>query len=225
MEGLTPGHLAEVRPGESGGGLTRANDGCTWVYVAVDGRLVAKVALADRLRADSREAVARPGLLGFTPVICSGDSASAVRAVAAALDVPQDRVWAEVSPEEKRALIRKLDGRSGRSVVVGDGVTDAAALAAAGVGMAVQGGSKVSLAAADVYIARPGLSAVVELVSTAQRELRVIYTNFGISLTSNLIAGTLAATGWMNPLLAAIIMPMSSLTVVSFAMWAMTRKQ
>ncbi|MFN4244371.1 MAG: heavy metal translocating P-type ATPase [Tepidisphaerales bacterium] len=206
-------------------GEPAAADGCTWVYAAVDGRVVARVALADRLRADVKSAVERLHSAGFTPVICSGDSSSAVHAVARALSVPADRVWAEVSPEDKLAVVKRLDGGQGRTVMVGDGVNDAAALAAAGVGIAVHGGSDVSLAAADVYTARPGLSAVVELVETARRAMRVIYTNFGISLTYNVVAGTLAATGWMNPLMAAVIMPMSSLTVVSFATWAMSRKR
>lgn len=202
----------------------REEGGETWVFVAVGGREVARVALSDRLRADARASVRRLAGMGFEPVICSGDAKSAVGVVAAQLGVEAGRAMGEVSPEEKLARVRRMSVEGCAVVMVGDGVNDAAALAAAGVGIAVHGGSEASLAAADVYIARPGLTPVVELVETSRRAMRVIRGNFGISLTYNVVAGTLAAVGWMNPLMAAVIMPMSSLTVVSVATWAMTRK-
>ena len=84
---------------------------------------------------------------------------------------------------------------------------------------------EASLAAADVYISQPGLMPLVELTETSRHTLRVIRRNFAISLAYNLLAGTLAATGRMNPLIAAILMPLSSATVLSTMIFAVSRRK
>jgi Cu2+-exporting ATPase len=122
-----------------------------------------------------------------------------------------------MSPEEKLDRVHIKHHQHDTVVMVGDGVNDSAALAAADVGIAVHGGAEASLAAADVYIARPGLSPLVELVQTSRVAMRTIRRNLLVSLSYNLLAGTLAAMGNMTPLIAAIIMPLSSATVLSLA--------
>jgi len=200
-------------------------DGATTVLVAVDGRCAALAALRDRIRCDTAYALAALRRLGYQPSILSGDAVPVVQSVATRVSVPADHATGDVSPEDKLAFVHRSAADGGMTVMVGDGVNDAAALAAAGVGIAVHGGAEASLAAADVYIARPGLAPLVQLVETARHAMRVIRRNLLVSLSYNVLAGALAATGVMTPLIAAIIMPVSSATVLCLAALAITKRK
>ena len=98
--------------------------------------------------------------------------------------------------------------------MAGDGVNDAAAIARASVGVAMRGGAEASLSAADVYLARPGLGPLLDLVGGAARTMRVIRRTIAVSLAYNVVGAGLAVTGVIDPLIAAILMPVSSVTVV-----------
>jgi Cu2+-exporting ATPase len=201
--------------------------GMTVILIARDEQTLALAALGDRVRCDSRSAVQQLVDLGWRPAILSGDAAPVVAAVAAQIGIHPTCSRGQVAPEEKLAAVRAAESapNPGVTVMIGDGVNDAAALAAADVGIAVHGGAEASLAAADVYIARPGLMPVARLVATARHAMRVIRRNLCVSLAYNLLAGTLAAMGVMNPLIAAIIMPVSSATVLSLAVASITSRR
>jgi Cu2+-exporting ATPase len=188
-------------------------DGLTPVVVAVDGAPCGIAGLADPLREDAAATVAALRRAGFDPSILSGDVPGAVAAVARAIEVPEHRARGSVTPEEKLAVVREASAR-GPVVMVGDGVNDAAALAAATVGIAVHGGAEAALAAADVYVSRPGVGRLLELVDGSRRTMRVVRRNLAFSVLYNIVGVALAMSGVLNPLIAAVLMPLSSLTVI-----------
>jgi len=189
-------------------------EGLTPIVIAVDGAVCGVFGLGDPLRDDARGAIHALRALGYESSILSGDHPGAVSAVARALDVSPDRARGSVSPEGKVAAVLAEKER-GAVVMVGDGVNDAAALASADVGVAVHGGAEAAFAVADVFVTRPGLNRLVELVVGSRRTMRVVKRNLIFSLLYNVVAVVLAMTGFINPLLAAILMPLSSLTVIA----------
>ncbi len=193
------------------------HDGLSPVYIAVDGRCVAIAALGDPIRPDASIAIESLKARGWRINILSGDHPELVESVARSLGMAPSQCRGGVSPEGKLAIIRDLSSR-GRVVMVGDGVNDAAALAAATVGIAVRGGAEASLAAADVSLSSEGLSPIVQLLDGARRTMRTIHWTIASSLAYNAVAATLSMCGLISPLLAAFIMPASSLTVVAICL-------
>lgn len=188
----------------------------TPVLIAADGAVAAVAGLGDPLRPDAADSVRALRARGWKVEILSGDHPQAVAAVGAALGIDAADCRGHVAPEEKLAVVRDKLQR-GPVIMVGDGVNDAAALAAATVGIAVHGGAEASLSAAGIYLDRPGLAPIVEVLEGGQRTFRVIRRGLAASVFYNAVAGTLALTGVINPIIAAILMPLSSLTVLSNA--------
>ncbi len=189
----------------------------TPVLIAVDGEVVAAAGFGDPLRPDAAAAVESLRAHGWHVRLLSGDAPAVVIAAGHHLGIPEEDCIGGAAPEEKARVVRET-ARGGRVVMVGDGVNDAAAIAAASVGIGVHGGAESSLATADVYLSTPGLSPLVRLVEGSERTMRVIRRNIAFSLAYNVVAATLAIAGVLNPLVAAILMPASSLTVV-LASW------
>ena len=190
--------------------------GETVVGVTRDGDLVAAVSLADAVRSDASDVLHRLRSCGFDVEVLSGDGMGAVERVASELGV--DRASGAVEPEAKLARVLALQAKGDRAIMVGDGVNDAAALAAADVGIAVRGGAEVSLAAADVYVSKDGLTPIADLVRLSRRTMRTIRCNLALSLVYNVVGVTCAALGLMSPLFAAVLMPLSSISVLALAL-------
>jgi Cu2+-exporting ATPase len=205
-----------------------AASGFTPVAVACDGRPAAWISLGDTVRPDAPGAIAKLQARGWDVRVLSGDHADLVREVAARSGIRAADARGDMSPEAKAQYVRDLvttrreAGKRGPVVMVGDGVNDAAALACADVGVAVHGGAEASLAAADAYLTRDGLAHLVELSDGCARTMRTIRRNLGISIFYNATAATLAVLGLVGPLLAALVMPISSLTVVGVSLRART---
>lgn len=189
------------------------------VILAKDKQLLAIFALGDKLRVEAKQIVAELEKSGKEVVILSGDRKEIVLSIAAQLGIKE--FYAECSPEEKLKIIssQKL-----KSAMIGDGVNDAAALRASHVGIGVHGGAQMCLEVADVFICQPGLGPIKELFEGSQRTMSVVRTNFVFSLFYNVIGGSMAILGLVNPLIAALLMPVSSLTVLIFALKSKTFK-
>jgi P-type Cu+ transporter len=187
--------------------------GHTAVLAGWDGQARGAVAVADTIRPSAAAAVAELRRLGLRPVLLTGDNEVTARAVAAAAGI--DEVVAGVLPAQKAAFIAELRA-SGRSVaMVGDGVNDGPALAGATLGMAIGSGTDVAISAADLILLRDDLGIVPDAIKLARAAFTTIRRNLGWAFGYNLAAIPLAAAGFLNPLIAAATMTLSSVFVVA----------
>ena len=188
----------------------------TPIAVAVDGRLRLLLGVADALRPDSPAGVARLRSLGLEPILATGDVLEAATATAHAAGI--SNVHAELLPQDKSALIDQLRRERGPVAMVGDGINDAPALAAADIGIAVASGTGAAMAAADITLVHGGVGAVADAVMLARATRQIIRQNLGWAFGYNLLLVPLAATGILPPVLAAAAMAASSVTVVGNAL-------
>jgi Cu2+-exporting ATPase len=187
--------------------------------VCVDGEVRALLGLGDPLRSDAVPTLLRLRALGHRLAILSGDRQRVVDALAGQLEAQAvtrlfEQQRGELSPEDKLAWVEEMRAQ-GSVFMVGDGVNDAGALAAASVGIAVHGGAEASLQAAHVFATRAGVRPVLELMQGARRAVAVLRSNLAVSLVYNVLAVGLTLSGHITPIWAAVIMPLSSLSVVA----------
>ncbi len=183
------------------------------VAVARDDVVLGALVLEDAPRPTAREAVARLRAAGLAPVLLSGDRAPAARAVAAALGI--ETVLAEVPPAGKLTEVERLRAAGARVAMVGDGLNDAPALAAADVGVAMGRGTDVAKQTAAVILLRDDPLAVAEGVALARRTLATIRQNLAWAFGYNVVLVPLAVIGHLQPVLAAAAMALSSVLVVA----------
>ncbi|MFF3958093.1 heavy metal translocating P-type ATPase [Streptomyces sp. NPDC001890] len=213
--GIDTGALDSVADGFSA-------EGKTPVLAAVDGRPAGVLAVADTVKDDSAQAIAALHGLDIETVVITGDNARTAAAIAAQVGVR--RVLAEVLPEHKADEIRRLQGE-GRTVgMVGDGINDAPALAAADVGLAIGTGTDVAIEAADITLVSGSLTGVVTAIRLSRATMRNIRQNLFFALIYNAIGLPVAAGAlyplWgirLSPIIAAAAMALSSLSVVTNA--------
>ncbi|MFE7261856.1 heavy metal translocating P-type ATPase [Streptomyces sp. NPDC057592] len=226
VQGIVEGHAVLVGreqlladagidvPGTLSGAVAdAAAEGRTAVMVAWDGRARGVLAVADKIKESSAQAVAELRALGLHPVLLTGDNRAVADAVARAVGI--DEVHAEVLPEEKVHVIERLQAR-GRSVaMVGDGVNDAAALATADLGLAMGTGTDAAIEAADLTLVRGDLKVAADAIRLSRRTLTTIKGNLFWAFGYNAAALPLAAFGLLNPMIAGAAMAFSSVFVVT----------
>ncbi|MGQ0466140.1 MAG: heavy metal translocating P-type ATPase [Sporichthyaceae bacterium] len=187
--------------------------GRTPIWIGWDGAIRGVLVIADTVKDTSAQAVADLKALGLRPVLLTGDNARAAHAVAAAVGI--EEVIAEVLPAQKVEAVRRLQAQGRVVAMVGDGVNDAAALAAADLGLAMGTGTDAAIAASDLTLVRGDLRAAADAIRLARCTLRTIKGNLFWAFAYNLAALPLAAAGLLNPLLAGVAMALSSVFVVS----------
>jgi heavy metal translocating P-type ATPase len=178
--------------------------------------LRASFQLDDEIRSDAAAFLAWARKARFSTEMLSGDRDEVVARCGRILGFAKADIHSRISPEIKAALVH---GSATPAAMIGDGANDAAALASATVGIAVCGSLDVSLRAADVYLTRPRLALIRSLFELAELTRGAIYRNLVFSVSFNLVAGFLALSGRMTPLWAAVLMPVSSLTVLFSSLW------
>lgn len=184
----------------------------TVLFVAADGRYIGFLALQDTIPASSKEAVKRLGRLGMEVMMMTGDNERTAKAIAGEIGIRE--VYANVLPEEKVAIVRRLQQKGRRVAMVGDGMNDAAALAAADIGIAVGSGTDIAIEAADVTLLRRDLTGVATAVRIGRKTIANIRQNLLFALVYNMLAIPFAAAGILEPWMAGTAMTLSSISVV-----------
>ncbi|WP_327183184.1 heavy metal translocating P-type ATPase [Streptomyces sp. NBC_01334] len=208
------GRLFETVPDE----VARAKEeaergGRTAVVVGWDGAARGVLAVADAVKETSAEAVRQLRALGLAPVLLTGDNQAVAESVAEAVGI--DRVIAEVLPEDKVDVVRRLQDEGRVVAMVGDGVNDAAALATADLGLAMGTGTDAAIEASDLTLVRGDLRVAADAIRLSRRTLATIKGNLVWAFGYNVAALPLAAAGLLNPMIAGAAMAFSSVFVVT----------
>ncbi len=187
--------------------------GRTVVAAAIDGAVAGLFVVADRIKPTSAQAIADLRALGLTPVLLTGDNERSARAIAAEAGI--DEVIADVLPQDKSAVVARLQDDGETVAMVGDGVNDAPALAQADLGLSIGTGTDVAIEASDLTLVSGDLRAAVDAIRLARRTLRTIKGNLFWAFAYNVAAIPLAVAGLLSPVIAAAAMAFSSVFVVT----------
>lgn len=192
---------------------TAQAEGRTAVAVAWDGTARGVLTVADAVKDTSEQAVRELRALGLTPVLLTGDNQAVAASVARAVGI--DEVIAEVMPEDKVEVVRRLQAEGRTVAMVGDGVNDAAALATADLGLAMGTGTDAAIEASDLTLVRGDLRAAADAIRLSRKTLSTIKGNLFWAFGYNVAALPLAAAGLLNPMIAGAAMAFSSVFVVT----------
>ena len=189
------------------------NQGCTVIYIGIDGKFTGYVVLSDTLRSESKNMIDSLNEIGVSPVLLTGDNVNAATSIANALNIAEH--CAECMPEDKLNFIDNREKLKGSVCMIGDGVNDAPALKRATVGIAMGGiGSDIAIEAADIALVDDEVKELPHLLSLSKRMMNTIKLNMSFSMGLNFIAIVLAITGILNPIVGALVHNAGSIAVI-----------
>lgn len=190
----------------------------TKIVINKDGESISEIFLGDSIKEDAKFVVAQLKEDGHKIHILSGDNENNVRQAASKLGIDDKDIFWSQSPEEKSHILKSNE----HSMMIGDGLNDTAAFSSADVGLSVQGSVEESLKVSDAYILNNDLSSIVELLQQAEMTKNTMRRNTIFSISYNTVAGTFALLGYINPLAAAVLMPLSSLVLIGSSIYGQT---
>ncbi|MHC4453667.1 MAG: HAD-IC family P-type ATPase, partial [Planctomycetota bacterium] len=180
------------------------------ISIYKNGNIVAYACLGDKLHSDAKQTIANLKNLDVKSFILSGDKSIPVSSVGKKLRISNDQISPNLFPEKKNEIIKNFPN----SLMVGDGANDSLAMSSDTVSIAVQGSVESCLVAADIYVTKEGVSPVEDLILLSKNTFAIIKRNLVFSLIYNFAGGLAALLGYISPLTAAILMPVSSLVVL-----------
>ena len=213
QERLFAGYGMAIPPELAGQCREWEQSGRTTVLIGWDGEVRGAVAVADTIKPSAAVAVAELRELGLHPILLTGDNEATARAIAAEAGI--DEVIAGTLPADKAAVVTRLQAQGHQVAMVGDGVNDAPALAAADLGLALGSGTDVAMSAADLILLSDDLRTVPDAIGLSRATFRTIRRNLGWAFGYNAAALPLAALGFLNPIVASAAMTLSSVFVVA----------
>ena len=190
-------------------------NGYSVAVLAWDGVAIAVFAIGDQVKADAASTISALIDKGITPWLVTGDNEESASAIARTVGIKGEHVIARALPEEKLARVSALKAAGHTVLMIGDGINDAAALAAADLSMAMGTGTDTAISSADITLMRPELMSAVDALNLSKRTLTTIKSNLGWAFAYNVIGLPIAAAGLLTPMYAAAAMAVSSLFVVT----------
>lgn len=187
----------------------------TAIELLKNNQSICRLYFTDSIRQDSPQAIYRLQKQGMNCFLVSGDKKARVMQTADECGIAKENAFGELFPEDKKEILQKYPN----TCMIGDGANDSLSLQAADVGIAVKGSVDLSLTSADIYFTRGGLLPFFDLMVLAKQTRRVLVRNLTLSLVYNTIGGTLALAGFINPMMAAILMPLSSIAIILSSLW------
>lgn len=181
--------------------------------LAIDGLAYGVFEVGDLIKPESKQAVERLQISGINTWLVTGDSETAGISMGSAVGIPIDHIFASATPEDKLTFVENLQ-QKGKVLMIGDGINDAAALAKADLSIAMGSGTETAIAAADITLIRPSLTAVLDAMAISKKSVKVIKSNLGWAFFYNVAFIPVAASGNLSPMYAAAAMSLSSLFVV-----------
>ena len=194
-------------------GESLKKQGKTVVFAYIDGKLSGAIAIADTIKESAKEAILTLNKMGIETVMITGDNLATAKAIGNKLGIK--KVLAEVMPQDKEREVKKIQ-KEGRVVaMVGDGINDAPALAAADVGIAMGSGTDVAIEAAGITLVNKNLTSVVSAIKLSKKTMKTIKLNLFWAFAYNVVLIPVAMMGLISPILASGAMAMSSVSVVT----------